>query len=84
MHVKNRTIVNRANLVKVYWGHVPLQSRGFFKHLFPLAIFNFMEDHGEEQGTYYIAPSHAISFSTRFSVESMGRRHLPGCWPLSV
>lgn len=30
MHVKNRTIVNRANLVKVYWGHMPLQSRGFF------------------------------------------------------
>lgn len=85
MHVKNRAIVNRANLVKVYSGHMCcFKVLFFFKTLFPLAIFNFMEEHGEEQGTYYTAPSRAISFSTRFSVESMGRRHLPGCWPLSA
>lgn len=82
MQIKNRIMVNWANLVKVYLGHVLLQS-GFFKILFPLAIFNFMEDLDEEQGVYSTAPSRAISFSPRFSAESLAQQHHPGCWPLS-
>lgn len=58
---------------KVFW----------FLLLFPLAIFNFREDLGEEQDVYSTAPSCAISFSLHFSAENLGQQHHPSCWPLS-
>lgn len=36
MHIKNRALVNRANLVKVYWGHVLLRCLFSFKRYFHL------------------------------------------------
>lgn len=89
MHVKNRTIINRANLVKVYSGHVLLQSLGFFFlntyfHLLFLTLWKTTVKNRER----IIPHRHVLSAFQHifffFLVESMGWRHLPGCWPLSA